>query len=264
MLAGLLESAEDLSRRKTLLESFLKKHAGMEGRTSAEERILQQCVEQLREVSQQMAAVEKDRLAEEAIRSLLDNLPEAYDERVGAAARILDRYPDPKVRSRLSASAVAWLDEHLPAKAIEEHDLLREAENSDGQIIRGFFKKVEDPDGTLVGYKRYTTYEQFVSPTAEVGTFRVEQLPVLPDNSELRRCVEAYNDARSKLLDHLGEPERWAALATVCDTSEVRLEAYRRKPGSSREALSFAREASFARSVVEGPAITSLQALFGQ
>jgi hypothetical protein len=236
----------------------------MEGRTSAEERILQHCAGQLRQISGQMAAMEQERLAEEAIRALMDDLPEAYDERVQAAAEVLVRYPDQKVQSRLCTSAVAWLDEHLPAKAIEEHDLLQEAETSDGRIIRGFFKKVEDLDGKVVGYKRYPTHEQFVNPTAEVGTFQVGQLRLLPDTSEPRRCVETYNKARSKLVDRLGDPESWSVFAASCDEAQARLESYRRKPGSSSEALSFTREASFARSVMEGSVMNSLQALFGR
>jgi hypothetical protein len=263
LLNRMLEAAASPIRRKTILESFLNRYSSMDGRTTSEQRILDRCTEQLGQVVEAISAEERKHRAEEEIDALTAELPSSFGERLARASRVLDLYSDAHVREQLQKNVVVWLDEFVPAKAIQEPRMLQEAESTRGEIIRGFFREDTGPDGNLIGYKHYRKYEQFVNPTSEVGTYRIDQLRSPPTVSVPRRCMEAYNEARTRLLNQLTQEDAWSEFADLCEKLEAQILEYRKKPGSSREALSFEREAEFARSTSTGPAMQSFQGLFG-
>jgi len=263
-LAAALVSTPDPARRKTLLEEFLNRYADGPQWTPADRRVLQWCRAQLALATEAVAKRQRQLAAEEQTRRFLERLPATLPERFQRAAQIIERYPEAGIRQTLRRNAVAWLDEFFPAKAIEEHELLQEAEGQNGQIIRGFFKEHLGPDGQLIGYDYYQSYEQFVNPRSAVGTLRTGQLRRPPGTSVPRQCVTAYNEARAGLLKRLGEPEAWSEFATLCEELEQRLRQYRSRPGSSREPLAFAAEARRARELVSRGAVAALAALFAQ
>jgi uncharacterized protein RhaS with RHS repeats len=130
------------------------------------------------------------------------------------------------------------------------------------EIIRGFIKEVKIPDGTP-GYKRYSTYEQYLHPDVEVGTYRQEALLRPPGESVPRQCLVRYDVARRRLLEHPQQREAWTQMADLCQSLDAALREYRAKPGSSTEELSFTREEKFLRQVVDTPMWEGLRKLFG-
>ena len=229
-----LKADEDMDSRVALLQGFLSKYAGRTYRTGAELRVLDQCESQLRELKARMEAQEQSRAAAKMIRELSqsDRLPAEFDDRLQRAAAIVDRYPTEDVRAALARDLRRWLVEIFPEKSIDEHPLLQEAETTAGQIVRGFFKEVPGADGEVIGYKRYPTYQRFVDPVAEVGTYRIGDLKRGPAPSVPRQCVSRYNQGRSGLLEAPGSKEAWAEFADLCEALEEQLRQYRAKPGA--------------------------------
>lgn len=260
-LVALLREAETLARRIAVLESFLNRYSDSASRTPTEQRVLEKCRNDLGNLKDQLAAEEQDRAATRLIDELDGNLPERFEDRLKRTADIVRKYPAETVRGKLRASVEQWLREFLPEKRIEEVPLMQEAETSRREIIRGFFKEVKAPDGTPVGYKRYPTYAQYVNPMAEVGTYRKEELIAGPAASVPRRCVTRYNELRERLLEAPHRRETWMEYAALCETLQAELNAYRKKPGSSPEALAFDEEGRFARELLAGPGWDDMAAL---
>ena len=117
-------------------------------------------------------------------------------------------------------------------------------------------------DGKVAGYKRYPTYEQFLNPVAEVGTYRAEELLSEPAESTPRQCVRRYNESRARLLEHPGRRGTWEEFAALCEALQHEWQQYRQKPGSSNENLSFEAEGRFARELPAKSGWTDMQTLF--
>lgn len=256
LFAELRQEEVDVDSRAAKLELFLGKYSDRASRTSAELQVLDQCRRRWQELKAQQAARQRDLAAAKLIQDLSDNLPAGFGGRLQAAARIVDQYPTEKARTVLRASVVRWIGEFCPEKPWDEEPMLQEAETTDGQIVRGFFGEVRQPGGRVIGYKRYPSYQRLLSPIAEVGTYRIEDLRRNPGPSVPRSCAARYNQARARLLEHPDGREVWAQLADLCDALEKELEEYRKKPGSeSHGQLSFDAEGRLARQMLDGPGL---------
>ncbi len=164
---------------------------------------------------------------------------------------------------QLRARLRGWLEQALPEKTLREPPTLQEAETTSGQLLRGFFKEVRDAQGNLVGYKRYSTYEQSLDPVAEVGTYRLEEFKVAPGPSTLARCVRRYRDARKRLLDQPGRQELWVEFAALCEALHAEVRAYRTRAPAGVDLLSFEQEAKFARTMLAPDNWTAIQKIAG-
>ena len=262
-LVVLLREAGTPERRASVLESFLKRYPDSDSRTAAERGVLEKSQRELRDVKDQLAAEEQDRAAVRLLDALDGDLPARFEDRLETSVRIVREYPLHTAKVRLRTSVEAWLREFLPEKRIEELPALQEAETDRRQIIRGFFKEVKAPDGTLVGYKRYPTYAQYLNPVSEVGTYRKEELTAGPAESLPRRSVNQYNALRNRLLQAPDRRETWAEFAALCETLQIELNEYRKKSGSGNEDLSFEREGQFARELLAGPGWTDMETVLG-
>jgi len=264
-LSSELKEADALARREAILEDFLNKHNDGISRTRAEQRILEQCEEDLRDVTAQIEAQKANQAAQELIRRLNQDLPAAFDDRLRSTAQIVDAYPTETVKMTLRGNARQWLQEFLPEHEIAESPGLKEAETTRHEIVRGFFADVKAPDGTLFGYKRYPTPEALADPAFDVGTYRKEEFLVPPGESTPRRCVRQYNEARNRLLESPSRRAAWVELAALCESLEAELRDYRKKKGASREdpELSFEREGRFVREFLAGSGWAHVETLFG-
>ena len=83
-----------------------------------------------------------------------------------------------------------------------------------------------------------------------MGRYPAADLRGVPNLSVPRQCVDAYNNARNRLLADPGSRECWDAFRRTCDSAEAALVDYRRKPGSSREDLYFDDVSQFAKNVL--------------
>ncbi len=254
-----------LDRRQALLESFLGKYADRPRATDSERQVCETCAERLRDVQARLEAEAAERAARALIQDLHRDLPTAFDDRLRGTVRIVDRYPSDSVKIALRGNAKQWLAEFLPEKQIAEPPGLEEAETTRHEILRGYFVPHVGPDGTLLGYKRYPTLEARNDPGFTVGTYRKEEFLVPPGDSVPKRCVERYNQARSRLIDDPSRRASWVELADLCRSLEAELRAYRAKEGAAREApeLSFADEERFARELLDGAAWADMETLFG-
>jgi hypothetical protein len=195
---------------------------------------------------------------------LHQTLPRGFNDRLERALEILESHPTEKVRTELRGLVGQWLQEFLPEKPIRESPRLQEAETTNHEIVQGYFAEVIAPDGTLFGYKRYPTYEQFLRPVFDVGTYRKDEFLAPPGASVPRRCAAEYREARDRLLEDPGRREAWAALGALCESLEARLGEYRAKKGAGRDDLdlSFVEEGRFVRELLSGPHWAEMQALF--
>jgi len=236
------------------IAAFLGKYRDRAYRTSSELEILGQYQTRLGQLQAKLDAAEKDRAAAKLLQALSDDPPARLEDRLQAASRLAREYPTPSVKGALRAGVGRWLAEFLPEKQVSEHPMLQETETTGGQIVRGFFKSVTVPgSAAAVGYKRYLTYEEFLNPVAEVGTYREQDLKKGPGPSVPQACAARYNEARARLIEHPEDHNAWADLAGLCDALEKELEDYAQKPGSElRGQLSFAAEARFAGQVLAG------------
>jgi len=260
-LAVLLSETDTPARRAAVLESFLNKYRDPASRTATEQRVLETCRRQLDELKAQLAAEEQNRAAARLIDELGANLPGRFEDRLDSTVGIVRKYPTDAVKVQLRTSVEQWLREFIPQKQIGELPLLEEAETSRREIIRGFFKEVKAPDGTSVGYKRYPTYDQYLNPVAEVGTYREADLFAGPGPSVPRRCVTRYAELRKRLLENPDRRETWVEFAALCEQLHAELNEYRKKPGSSSEPLSFEKEGRFARELLAGPGWADMETL---
>ncbi len=254
-----LETATEPAERRLVLQKLLDNYPSREGLARAEIEALGALEAELDRVAARIETAEQAKAAEQALANLKSDLPKGFSERVRRAAEILDRHGTAACRDALRAAARSWLAEMLPQKQLSESPQLREVETTRHEIVRGFFTEVKSPHG----FKRYETYEQSVNPSADVGTYLAKELLGSPAPTVLRRCVERYEIARTGLIDSPGEKERWQRLAELCVQLEEELKEYRAKPGSGREALSFAAERRFAARVPDSPDWIPLEKLFG-
>ena len=238
-----LETAGTMPKRRTVLQGFVDKYPDRHVHMDSERKILDQCRRDLTDTVQKIESAEKDRAATESIERLRADLPAAFSDRLKRAGEIADRYGTETCRATLRGEICRWLAEFLPEKKIEESPRLQEVETAQHQIVRGYFTQVNSPRG----YKRYPTHEQSIRPVSEVGTYLANQLLGAPGATIPRRCVARYNTARAAVMDSPRLKRAWRELAELCDRLDKELEAYRQKPGSSKEKLSFGSEARFAR-----------------
>jgi hypothetical protein len=253
-----LEKADIPQRRRAVLQPFLDKYPDRGAWTAAEQKILDQCRQDLQASVAKIDAADKEKAAGEAIARLRSELPAGFAERVQRAGEIFDRYPMEACKLALRREVRQWLAELLPEKKIEESPQLQEVETTRREIVRGFFTAVQSPRG----YKRYPTYEQSVNPISEVGTYLAKELLGGPAASVPRRCVTRYAAARQQVLDNPHQKLAWQQLAAMCDQLEEELGKYRQKQGASDESLGFAAEAALARGQSASPAWGPLEKLF--
>jgi hypothetical protein len=258
-----LHSSGPLAERKRLLEGFLGKYSDRTARSDLELQVLQQRQRELDGFREQLLDEQQMRAASTSLAQMERDLPLEFHARLRGAAAIAARHPSPTVHRMLTQRLDGWLREALPEKRLEESPLVQEAETRRHEIARGFFRSVKGPDGSVIGYKRYQTYEELLHPKAEVGMYRKEEFLDKPDQSTLQRLVAQYQQARDKLLAAVTEKDQWAEFAELCETLELQLQQYRRKPGASQEPLSFVREGRLAREVASGPSLRSLAQIVG-
>jgi len=251
---------QDLVRRRDSLVRFLDDYSGLSGGTEQEK---------LREISGRLEAVRLElRQAEmnDAARQPIAGL-EKYDARpfgegLATAAQIAEKYPTAWVRGQLQQRVVAWLGRALPRKRLDEPAGIEEVETTSGNILRGFFEPVADAGGGVIGYKSYPTAEERKNPTRNVGRYPAADLRGVPNLSVPRQCVDAYTNAQSRLLADAGNLDCWLAFRRTCESAETALVDYRRKPGSSRESLSFSGEIQFAKNVLMPAVWKQMQAIW--
>ena len=262
-LSAALKSADTLASQRLLLQEFLGKYADRSGRTPNERAALEQFDRQLADLNEKLGAAEKNQAAKRQIDEFNGNLPANFADRLHAAARIVANYPTDAVRGLMRANLDRWLREALPVKQVGESPLIRETQTTGGQIVRGFFKEVEDADGKLIGYKRYATYQEYLDPVSQVGTYKNEDLAGPPTETTAHRIAAQYNESRLQALQQPGRRESWTALADLCETQEGQWRQYQKRPGASREELSFAQEARFARELLAGDLWQDLTTIVG-
>jgi hypothetical protein len=250
--AGNLRLTSPVSDRPSLqhdsLVRFLDKYQGMEGEAEGEK--LTSTELKLETVRAELLRLEMNASAVQPI-STLDRYDERpFGEGLTAAARIAETYPTTWVRSQLQERVLLWLTQVLPPKQFNEPNGIQEVETLSGNVLRGYFEPVPDAGGGVIGYKRYPTAEERKNPTRTVGRYPAADLRGVPNLSVPRQCVDAYESARTRLLADPGNRDCWNSLRRTCDSAEATLVDYSRKPGNSRESLSFVETSQFAKSVL--------------
>lgn len=238
---------EPFKQRESLI-NFLDVHKEAAG--DFERKQIAQVEEKLAAVNEEIRRIELNREAKEPLASLTRYDDRSFGEGLEAAVRVAEQYPTGWVESQLQRRVAAWLARVLPPKELDEPANIEEVETKSGTVLRGFFQPVSSPGGEVIGYKRYPTAEEREQPTRNVGRYPAADLRGVPTSSVPRQCVEAYEAARTRLLEDPGNRDRWEAMQRVCETAETTLIDYRRKPGSSREPLSFDRELRFAKAAL--------------
>jgi hypothetical protein len=251
-------------RRHELLHKFLKRYRKLPATTDNERAELEKRRGQLDAIQAEIAAGARSREGLERLEQFRRKLPPSTAQRIQGAAGIFARYPEEPLRGPLQGDVRGWLAQSLPEKRIAEPEMLRELQTRDGQIVRGYFKRVSGADGALTGYKRYPSMEQLETPISEVGTFLKESLQHEPEPSLPRQCVTRYQAARAALLEQPARPAAWTQFAALCEEFDAGLRAYRARPGSSTEPLEFNAEAETARQLAPLLAQPAVQSLFQQ
>jgi hypothetical protein len=257
-----LKAAASPAEREALLAAFLDRFSGAGPLVESERAVLARCRERLQTLRAEAAADADLRAADEALRTMVADPPAGFDERVARAARIAEKHPTEAVKSALRGRVASWLNEFLPEKQLEEPPELREAETKDGRILRGYFREISGPEGT-VGYKRYDTLAQRQNPTADVGTWRADALASAPGTPLPQRLVQRYREARGKLFEQPDRRESWEAFAALCERLQSQCDEYRAKPDAGQEPIGFRVEAAFARRLLAGSALRDFQTIWG-
>lgn len=256
-----LKLAASAADREALLAAFLERFSGVALPEDSERAVLEQCRQLLNKLRGEAAAAERRRAAEEALRAGLAELPSRWEDRLAFAVGILGEHPQASIRAALCGRVRQWIEEALPEKQVDEPPGLCEAETHDGRVLRGYFREVLTQDGQ-VGYKRYDSAAERDHPTADVGTWLARDLVSPPGPGVPRRLVQAYRDARKRLLDSPASKAAWEAFATACERLQAESDAYRVKPGAAQHAADFRSEAEFARRTASGPALGQLQTIW--
>lgn len=253
--------SEQPSKQRELLVGFLDSYRGMEGEAAAEK--LKSVESKLQSVDAELRRLEMNEAAVQPI-STLGRYDGRFAEGVAAAARIAETYPTDWVRSQLQDRVTLWLKQVLPPKRFNEPDGIEEVETNSGNVVRGFFEPVNDAAGGVIGYKSYPTSEERENPTRNVGRYPAADLRGVPNLSVPRQCVDAYMSARANLLADAGNRTCWTAFKRTCDSAEVMLVDYRRKPGSSREPLFFDDASEFAKMVLASDVWRYIETIWGK
>jgi hypothetical protein len=261
LLRERVKGAATPADREAAAAAFLQRFSQSGSLADSDERMLANCRRYLARLRAEAAESEKLRAAQEAIGRASAALPGGFGQRVAQAAEILQKYPSDPVKAALRENVTRWLEESLPAKPLDEHPETREAETKDGRILRGFFREVTGPGGTA-GFKRYDTWEEFQSPTADVGTWRSEDFASPPAATLPQQAVRRYNDQRARLLAQAGQRQAWQEFASACRKLEAQLSQYRSKPGASQQTVTFRQEAEFAEQVLAGNTLADLKKIW--
>jgi hypothetical protein len=244
--AAVLRTASEESRQLDAFRALVETYGEANGLTAAESATLEKYRGQFQSLERRQNSERQSRLARQAVEAMERDLPADFASRVSGVARIVADYPEAQIKTRLANDVRRWMAEFLPEKTLSEPADLREAETTDGEIVRGYFQRVNDREGHLTGYQRYPTLEQLRRPVSAVGTFPKSGFKSEPQPSLPRRCVERYREARARLLASPHDARQWTDLAELCKELDRSLAEYRKKPGASEERLSFSAEASFA------------------
>ena len=247
--------------REAVVAAFLQRFSQSETLTDVEQRMLANCRRYLANLRAAAAEGEQIRAAHEALGRASAGLPGGFGQRVAQAAEIIQKYPSDPVKAALRENVAKWIEESLPAKQLDEHPAMQEAQAKDGRILRGFFRAVSGPGGTA-GFKRYDTWEEFQNPTADVGTWRSEDFASPPAATLSQRAIRQYNDRRARLLARAGERQAWQEFAAACRQLETQLSQYRDKLGAGQATVAFRQEAEFAEEVLSGSAMADLKKIW--
>ncbi len=258
-----IKAASSPADQEAVLVAFLDRFSKPDPLEASERKVLEQCRAYLDALRAEAAVRERSRAEEEAVRSGLSDLPARFDARVDRAARILEKYPSESVRAALRSRVAAWLAEFLPEKQFRGDPELHEAQTKDGRLLRGFFREVTGPEGT-VGYQRYDTSAERKSPTAAVGTWPSDDLVSAPAPPLAQRLIERYRAGRARLLDEPGRRDLWEGFAAFCERLQSQWDEYRARPGAGDEPLGFRTEAAFARQILAGSTLRDLQVVWGE
>lgn len=253
---------EEPAKQRSTLTDFIDRYRDLPDSVE-QERILR-VTRRLELVEAELRRIEMNQAARVPIAVLARHDGQAFAEGLAEAAAVAETYPTDSVRAQLQERVVLWLAASLPQKSLDEPENLEEVETLSGNVLRGFFEPVTDAGGGVIGYKRYTTAEQRANPTGNVGRYPSADLRGTPTRSVPRQCIDAYESARRRLLADPGNPDGWTALERTCESAEVTLVEYRRKPGSSRDPVSFQKEARFAQSILEPAVWTQMGKIWGK
>ncbi len=248
------------SEQRDALVRFLSKHEGI--REEAVLRRTQEISRKLELVQVELRRLEMNETALQPISALAKYDDRPFGEGLPAAAQIAEDYPTVWVRSQVQQRVVAWLTRALPVRKLDEAADMEEVETTSGSVLRGFFEPVPDAGGGVIGYKSYPTAAERKSPTRNVGRYPVADLRGVPTRSVPRQCVDAYASARGQLLADAGDLERWRTLRRTCESAESALTDYRRKPGSSRETLTFDGTIQLTKTVLTPSVWSQMQAVW--
>lgn len=245
-----VQGSDDVARKRDWLKNFLAKYADPGSRASAEREIVVEAEARLLAMEAEAVRLERNRAAQRPIEMLAQYDSKPFPDGLRAAAEIAKEYPTDTVRACLQDRVRGWLATAVPAKRLAEPADLEEAELADGQVLRGYFAATTDAGGRITGYKCYKSAEERRNPTAAVGRYPADEFRRPPGATVLRGCALRYEEARRAALDHPNRPIHWTALAATCESIGEELQEYRRKPGSSREPLSFDAEGRFAQALL--------------
>ena len=263
-LADKLPDALTPQEQRALLSPMIERYADAESLSAGQQAYLDRLRGRLRGITDKLQTEHWEQEGAARIDRYLGNLPRQFGDRLKGAATIAEKYPAPAIRARLAEEVRRWLDEFVPEKRLEEPLQLREVRTKQGELVRGFFKSVPNAAGGVSGYQCYPTQEQLLNPRSAVSTYSKELLAGAPEESLPRRLVNRYNQARARVVAQTGDRADWTQLAVLCRQLEQELSAYRARPGSSTEPLSFAAEERFIGQLLQEPQWGQLQKIFGK
>ncbi len=254
--------AEEPAKQRDALLDFLNRYRSMPN--APEQERIAQVTRRLDLVQGEIRRIEMNAGAEIPLAALATREGQDFPEQLAAATQVARTYPTDMVRRRLQERVILWLAASLPQKTLAEPDGIEEVETNSGEVLRGFFAAVHDAGGGVIGYKRYPTAEERKSPTRNAGRYPAADLRGAPTRSLPRQCVDAYESARRRLLADPGNREHWTAVQRTCESAETSLVDYRRKPGSSRDPVSFEKEGRFAQIVLAADVWTQMGIIWEQ
>jgi hypothetical protein len=260
-LRARVKAAATPAEHEAAVAAFLERFPQSELLPEAERVMLANCRRHLAKLRAEAAGREQLAAAQQAVRRASASLPTGFGQRLAQAAEILQKYPSEPVKAALRENVIKWLETSLPAKHLDEHPAMQEAETKEGRIVRGFFRPVSGPDG-LAGFKRYDTWQEFQNPSADVGTWRSDHFASPPAPTLAERIVRRYNDQRVTLLAQADRREAWEQFAALCRQLETEWARYRGKPGADQQPLTFRQERELAEQVLSGTTLADLKKIW--